>query len=450
MVPPTGLAANYDAESLAAWVTDARDWTFALVEDLGDDQILGDHLDIVNPLLWEIGHVAWFQERWVLRRGSGRKPINAEVDSLYDSMAIPHDTRWDLPVFSRPRVIEYLGEVRRQVLDVLAGGPLTDELAYFVLLSVFHEDMHTEAFVYTRQTHGYARPPHLPGRERTDGTTEAGPLAGDVDVPGGTVQLGASRDTRFFIFDNEKWAHDVEVAPFAIARAATTQAEFAAFVDDGGYERPDFWSDAGRGWLAETGARHPVHWRRSDDGEWQRRDFDLWVPLEPHRAVVHVCWYEADAYCRWAGRRLPREVEWDVAAACSANGGGLSAEKRRYPWGERPPAGGIGETMPASALASDGRVLGCSDVASHPEGESAFGCRQMLGNVWEWTADPFEPFPGFSVDAYADYSKPWFSDHNTLRGGSWITRARWVNNGTRNFYKPDRRDPWVGFRTCAI
>jgi iron(II)-dependent oxidoreductase len=258
-----------------------------------------------------------------------------------------------------------------------------------------------------------------------------------VEIPGGAFWLGAT-PAEPFVFDNEKWAHPVELRPFAIARAPVTQAEFAAFVDDGGYARRDVWSEAGWRWRVAAGARHPVYWEGTGGG-WLRRDFDRWVPLEPHRPVIHVNWYEADAYCRWAGRRLPTEAEWEAAAA--APGAGPPAPKRRFPWGDDPPD--------AARANLDGRAPGCCDVADHPAGDSAAGCRQMVGNVWEWTASAFGPYPGFVADPYKEYSRPWFGTHQVLRGGAWPTRARLLRNTWRNFYTPDRRDVWAGFRTCA-
>jgi iron(II)-dependent oxidoreductase len=411
-------------EELSRWVDEARSRTLALAEDLSDEQLMGPRLEVVNPLRWEIAHVAWFQEKWVLRHASGRAPIRADADALWDSGAIPHDTRWDLPLPSRADSLAYMEEVRRGVQDRLHGGPPTPELLYFTRYCVHHEDMHDEAFTYTRQTLGYPAPRLGAG----GGAGPPGPLPGDAHVPGGIVSIGADRAERF-VFDNEKWAHEVEVKPFAIARAATTQAEFAAFVDDGGYGRRELWSEDGWLWRSAAGAEHPVYWRRGASG-WQRRDFDRWVDLEPHRPVIHVCWHEAQAFCRWAGRRLPSEPEWEAAAG-----------PRRFPWGATPP------TPERANL--DWRAMGCVDVAALPAGDSAVGCRQMIGNVWEWTSSEFLPYPGFVADAYRDYSQPWFRTHHVLRGGAWTTRSRLIRNTWRNFYTPDRRDVLAGFRTCA-
>jgi len=430
----------HSLQTLAEWVRDTRARTLALVADLSDDQLLGPRLPIVNPLLWEIGHLAWFQERWVLRHRHDRPPIRSDGDALYDSAQVPHATRWDLPLPSRADSLAYMGEVQARVLDLLQGKPDAADL-YFIALSLFHEDMHGEAFLYTRQTHGYPAP-SFPGSTDAAHRNTAGPLAGDATIPGGTFELGAS-SSEPFVFDNEKWAHAVGVKPFAISRAAVSQGEFLQFVDRGGYHRPPLWSEEGWRWRQTVNATHPVYWKRASSSQWMRRDFDHWVALEPDRPVVHVNWFEAEAYCRWVGRRLPTELEWEVAAAGEPDrSGGLAPRKRRFPWGDTPPADGL--------AALDASSLGCQDVAAKPDGDSAFGCRQMIGNVWEWTASEFQPYPGFTVDPYREYSQPWFGSHKVLRGGCFATRSRLLRNTWRNFYTPDRRDVWAGFRTCAI
>lgn len=429
------------ATTLAEAVIDARRRSLELLGDLDEDQLLGPRLPIVNPLLWEMGHLAWFAEKWVLRQAGKRPPLRSDADALYDSSAVPHDTRWDLPLPTRAATMAYMKQVQERVLNVVQRGPNAEE-AYFILLSVFHEDMHGEAFLYTRQTLGYSPPRLSPPVGYVKGQTEmgsdsTGPLPGDVHIPGGTFHLGAGREEPF-VFDNEKWAHPVPLRPFAIARAPVTQAEFAAFLADDGYRRAELWGPAGWRWRQAGAILHPLHWRREGNG-WLRRDFDRWLPLEPHRPTVHVNWYEAEAYCRWAGRRLPTEAEWEAAAAASGND--LSAPKRRFPWGDEPP-----DSVRAQL---DGYSLGCCDVAARVAGDSHFGCRQMIGNVWEWTASDFLPYPGFVADPYREYSQPWFGTHKVLRGGAWMTRSRLLRNTWRNFYKPDRRDVWAGFRTCA-
>jgi len=420
-------------------VDDARRRTVGLVADLSRDQLFGPKLATVNPLLWEIGHVGWFQERWVLRHALGRKPLRENGDVLYDSSTVPHDTRWDLPLPSRAETIDYLGRVRELVLSVIANPEESRAADYFLRLSIAHEDMHDEAFVITRQTLGYPRPEPL---GTAGAPAKGGPLEGDASVPGGPFMLGAFAGAEQFIHDNEKWAHPIEVPSFEMARAAVTQSQFADFVSAGGYRRRDWWSDEGWRWRESTGAEHPVYWRRAERG-WQRREFDRWMALEPHRPVIHVNWYEAEAFCRFAGRRLPTEAEWEVAAAGTPGiRGALSRGKRRFPWGDEAPS--------AKRANLDGEWQGCADVGALPDGDSAFGHRQMIGNVWEWTATAFDPYPGFSADPYKDYSEPWFGTHKVLRGGCWVTRGRLIRNTWRNFYTPERRDILAGFRTCAL
>ena len=408
-----------------AELEDARRRTLELLVELDGGAWMGPRLDIVNPPGWEAGHVAWFQERWVLRHGREAGPLRPDADSLWDSARVPHETRWDLPLPDREATLVYLADVLGRVLSAKGG----DE--YFLWLALFHEDMHGEAFTYTRQTLAY-RAPRPAAADPAHAA--AGPWPGDVRVDGGDFLLGAIEGRERFVFDNEKWAHRVLLAPFQIARAPVTNADYAAFVEHGGYENRALWSEAGWRWRLAAGALCPVYWRRRGAAFEARRN-DRTEPLAPHQPVMHVCWYEAEAYCRFAGRRLPSEAEWELAAGGPA--------KRRYPWGDDAP----GEEH----ANLDGRLGGPAEVGAYPAGDSACGCRQMLGNTWEWTSSDFRPFPGFLVDPYKEYSEPWFSaPHKVLRGGAWATRARLLRATYRNFYPPHRRDVLAGFRTCAL
>lgn len=418
------------AEVLSAWVADARRRTLGLIEDLDDRQLLGPKLPTTNPMLWELAHATWFQERWVLQHAAGRKPLWPQIERMFDSISIEHETRWDLPMPAREQTLKYVHSVRDNVLELLDREELTDELTYFVKLSVFHEDMHSEAFIYTRQTNGYPPPKfEVDGKPPKD---FAAPSPADVEIAGGTYRLGATQDAPF-VFDNEKWVHEAPVEPFAISRTAVTQSQFAAFVDDGGYARREFWSDEGWKWRVEQGAEHPIFWKK-EGGSWLCRHFDRWLPLEPNLPLIHVNWHEANAFCQWAGRRLPSEAEWELAATGSE-------EKRHYPWGEEPPS--------ESTVNMDWRGVGTIDVAARAAGDSPFGCRQMLGNVWEWTSTTLHPFPGFVADPYKEYSTTSFGNCRVLRGGCWATRSRLIRNTWRNYYQPHRRDVFAGFRTCA-
>lgn len=430
----TGLEA--DAGALRQMLIAARERSLALVGDLTDKQLLGPRLSIVNPPLWEIGHLGWFQERWCLRgRGDGAlaPSMLAHADALYDSAAVPHETRWDLPLPALEATLAYLKAVLEAVSERLSRESDRNEIAYFAQLAALHEEMHSEAFTYTRHTLAYTAPPGTSSERHAD---VAGAWPGDSEIAGGQFILGA-RPGEGFVFDNEKWAHCVIVEPFRIARAAVTNRAFAAFVDDRGYESEKLWGIEGWRWRLSSGARHPVYWT-GNAGSWRERHFDEMIPLAPDLPVMHVNWYEADAYCRWANRRLPTEAEWEYAAATTPRDHGA---KRRYPWGDSAP-----DVRRANLFgAAGGRI----SVAALAEGDSAWGCRQMIGNVWEWTADAFQPYPGFIADPYKEYSEPWFRDHMVLRGGSHATRAFLIRNTWRNFYTPDRRDVFAGFRTCA-
>jgi len=416
---------------------DARARTLTLINGLDPAQLMGPKLPIVNPLRWEIGHTAYFYEYWILRQHLGLEPVLESVDSLYDSITIAHDDRWDLPLPSLDDTLAYMSEVHGRVRGHVEQDGPDPQRDYLLEYAIYHEDMHTEAFTYTRQTLAYPTPDI--GRA-APGELMQGRLAGDAQIPGGTFMLGATKHDGF-AFDNEKWTHAVEVQPFAIARAAVSNAEYAAFVDAGGYRDAHYWDEAGLTWLQQSGLDGPRYWRRAGDG-WEMRRFDRWQILPPDAAVIHVCWHEARAYCRWAGRRLPSELEWEVAAAGEMDAhGGLSDRKRRYPWGD---------AKPAPHLANlEGRALGTIAVGALPQGDSAFGCRQMIGNAWEWTEDTFGPYPGFTPDMYQDYSQPLFGNTKVLRGGAWTTRGRMIRNTWRTYYGPERNDVFAGFRTCA-
>lgn len=343
------------------------------------------YLKIINPPRWEIGHVAWFAERWCLRRlGSGftTSRFLHDPDRWYDSSRVAHEARWtlDLPGLATTRgYLEGVLDACHAALDKPEADP------YYFQLALYHEDMHCEALHYTLQTLGLAPP----AKVRTRRGPPALPPGEELSFAGGETEIGSRRDDAF-VFDNEKWAHTVALAPFAIDARPVSNEEFLAFVEDGGYERAEWWSEAGRQWLAETGRRAPRYWRRGPHG-WERRAFEAWQPLAPEEPVLHVSAFEAEAWCRRAGRRLPTEAEWECATR--------SADAAFLPW----------------------------------------------GHVWLWTASPFAPYAGFSPDAYADYSQPWFHTHRVVRGGSFATPARLLDPAFRNFYEPHRDDIFVGF-----
>src|SRR5207249_4001672 len=280
-------------------VQDARERTSVLVADLDEAQFEVPQLALVNPFRWELGHVTFFYEAFVLQMLGQTTPLLAGAEDLYDSFKIDHEDRWSLPLPSRQQTFAYMQRVLDAVVERLDGHTPSAPETYLYLLSVLHEDMHGEALTYMRQTLSYPVP-QLESMSTADLPVALGrgPLPGDVDVPGGTFTLGATPDQPF-VFDNEKWAHTVDVAPCRMARAPVTNAEFAAFVEDGGYQRRDWWSSQGWVWRTKARAQHPLYWQRDGQG-WLQRHFDTLVPLAPHAPVVHVTWYEAEAYCQWA------------------------------------------------------------------------------------------------------------------------------------------------------
>ena len=427
-------------EELLRWVRDARAMTRLLTGDLTDQELLGTRQETVNPILWAMGHISWFQEKWVLRHLSGRESVNPAVDRWFDSFEVAHETRWELDMPPKEEIFGYMATVLDHVEERIRECGPDQQSTYFNRLSVFHEDMHCEAIAIDRQTWQFNPPAPAIAKGDSGVITGGGPLPEDVEVPGDPAFLLGGTQDMPFVFDNEKWAHPVAVQPFRIGRGAVTNGQFAEFVEAGGYAQPGHWSIGGQHWLGKQQAQHPVYWRRGKGGGWEERRYTQWHPIAEHQPVVHVTWWEAEAYCAWAGRRLPTEAEWELAAT-TAPGVPASQAKRRYPWGD---------DLPSPERANmDFHYHGRLDVGALPQGDSAFGCRQMVGNVWEWTADKFFPFPGFVVDPYREYSAPWFGYRKVLRGGCWATRARLLRNTYRNFFTPDRRDVYGGLRTCA-
>lgn len=432
------------SEYISSQVQEAHERTLILIDELSIEQLKGPMLPTVNPLLWEIGHATYFYEYWILRQHLKQPPLIANADSLYNSMTIAHNDRWDLPLPTLEDTLTYMQAVHDRVQTCLAKGE--DSIRdYLIQYAVFHQDMHNEAYTYTRQTLNYPAPDV--GKPNTENTFHEDAFnkcrqSEDTIIPSGTFMLGATQQDGF-VFDNEKWAHPVEITTFNISKTAVSNADYLLFVEAKGYEKSEYWDNEGWEWRQKLQLNHPVYWRPVSNG-WQVKQFDCWKDMEMHSALIHVSWYEAQAYCRWGERRLPSEVEWEAAAAAepSINGQILSSVKRHYPWGD--------DTPQAKLANLDGYSLGTLDVAAYAAGDSAFGCRQMIGNVWEWTQDTFAPYPGFEPDMYKDYSQPLFGNTKVLRGGSWATRSRMIRNSWRTYYGPERNDVFAGFRTCAL
>lgn len=422
-------------QQLETWLIDATSTMLQHVSDFepDDERWLGPYLPIVNPPIWEIAHAAWFAEWFVLRQLHGHEPILEVSDALYDSAKVPHLTRWQLKFPSSQETKEYVQAVTDALVEVLRDNQGLDSTNYFVMYAITHFDAHNEALTYTRQTLNWGAPTW----EGSQSPQEGLEIAGDRKVDGGTLLLGASREQPFVI-DNERWAHNVDVDAFSMAAAPVTNTDFSAFVHDGGYTNRSVWSPDGWAWRESVHATQPVYWRGGPDG-WELRRLDQWHPLSEFQfhPVVHVSWYEAQAFATWAGRRLPTEAEWEMAATSGKD----QSRQPWFPWGDRHP------TAAEAALGS--ATIGTLPVGAKSDGDGPWGHRQLIGNVWEWTASTFEPYPHFEPDAYRDNSEPWFGTRKVLRGGSWATQDRYLRSTFRNYFTPDRRDVIAGFRTCA-
>ncbi len=426
------------AKELVDSLLDTRQREIEVLTNLTREQLFGTQDRTIEPPIWEMGHVGWFQDRWILQNIDGRSPVSQDADNLYDSFNIPNNERWDLAFPSYEETCDYITEVLNRIVQRLDNRDLTVEDEYFYRLVINHEDMHSETMVHIRQTLGYKRP-FIQNTRPQPPTIDTNFEPHDVAIPRGTYQLGATPDMGF-VLDNEKWAHPIEIKPFEIAATPVTIDQFRLFVEAGGYQDRSLWSDEGWDWREKAQADKPVYWQREADGSWRMRWFDQTIPLMPFYPMMHVNYYEANAYCAWAGRRLPTEAEWELAA--SGGGTGFTQSKRQYPWGD---------TLPTQEQVNlDSTALGPIDVRALPAGDSAFGLRQMIGNVWEWTADTFDGYPGFVIDPYDTYSEPSFGQQKVLRGGCWVTRSRVIRNTWRNFYTPDRNNIFAGFRTCAL
>lgn len=425
----------YSSEDLPEYTEDSVQRLLGLVEDLSPEQRMGPFSRTLNPPLWEMSHSLWFMEKASLRDILDYDPYFEDVDHIYNSIRIRLGKRWavDLTPFDQiQKFAEYLVDT---IQTELGNHPDHERFHYRVLYSIFHNDMHTEAITFQRQSRGLPAPSWVEIANTPAAIETPEILNEEVEIDGGTFLLGTQRDEGF-CFDNEKWAHSVTVEPFTMDRTPVTQGQFAEFVEHGGYQSPEYWEQNAWEWLLSSGQDKPLYWRRTENG-WEQRVFDHWIPLRKNKPMVHVSNYEAEAYCSWAGLRLPTEPEWLFAARTSP---GEPDSRRRYPWGEKSPTPQL-----ANLDWSPGER---SHASEHSTGDSGWGCRQMMGNVWEWTSTCFEPFDEFEADFYREYSQPWFGSRKVMRGGSWATRSRLIRNGFRNFYTPDRNDRFLGFRTC--
>ncbi|MDX1660594.1 MAG: ergothioneine biosynthesis protein EgtB [Gemmatimonadota bacterium] len=423
----------------AARLQAVRRRTHDLIDALEEDDLRRQVVSFLSPVMWDLGHVAEFEELWLVRALDAieqeREPVGT-LEEVYDATRVSREERAEIEY---PELDDLLHRLRRVRLEALArlrstpprGHPLLDD-GFVWRMVAQHEAQHQETVLQAVARMDEVR--YEPAYRETTPRPSLPPDTDEVLVPAGPYPLGAERNPA--AYDNERPAHWIELDAFWIDAAPVTNGDFLDFVEAGGYEREELWSEAGREWLADTAVGHPFGWRRTDEG-WIEESFGRVEPLVPARPVIHVSWFEADAYARWDGKRLPTEAEWEKAAAWDPE---LSVA-RPWPWGVDPPD-------PERANL-DARTFAPAPVGAYPEGRSFYGCHQMVGDVWEWTSSAFLPYPGFEAFPYPEYSEVHFGDdYRVLRGGSWATSALVARTTFRNWDWPKRRQIFAGFR-CA-
>ncbi|MFF8634201.1 ergothioneine biosynthesis protein EgtB [Streptomyces pilosus] len=427
-----------DAEALreraVASLITARDRTTLLTSCVEEADLTAQHSPLMSPLVWDLAHIGNQEEQWLLRAVAGHEAIRPEIDGLYDAFEHPRAERPSLPLLPPREARRYAADVRGRALDVLEGaafhGTRLTEAGFAFGMIAQHEQQHDETMLITHQLRRGPRALTAPDPDPVPLYT--GPA--EVLVPGGPFTMGTSDEP--WALDNERPAHRREVAPFHIDTTPVTNSAYQAFIEDGGYDEPRWWTAGGWAHIRRNSVTAPLFWRR-DGGQWLRRRFGVTEVVPPDEPVLHVCWYEADAYARWAGRRLPTEAEWEKAARHDPAGD----RSMRYPWGDADPEPGhanLGQ-----------RHLRPAPAGSYPAGESPLGVRQLIGDVWEWTASDFLPYPGFRAFPYKEYSEVFFgSEYKVLRGGSFAVDAVACRGTFRNWDLPVRRQIFSGFRTA--
>jgi iron(II)-dependent oxidoreductase len=422
-------------DRIAAELTASRRRTHALTVDVLDGvELTAQHSAIMSPLVWDFAHVGNQEELWLVRDVGGREPVRTDIDTLYDAFQHPRADRPALPLLSATEAEGYIGTVRDKVLDVLAGTRFADRRltrdGFVFGMVAQHEHQHCETMLATHQLRGGA--PVLSAEPLP--ATAAAVTAPEVYVPAGPFSMGTS--TEPWALDNERPAHRVELPAYWLDTVPVSNAGYQRFIAAGGYHEQRWWTADGWAHRQREGLTAPLFWQRDGDG-WLRRRFGRVEPVPPDEPVQHVCWYEADAYARWAGRRLPTEAEWEKAARHDP----ATGRSRRYPWGDADPD-------PARANLG-ARHLRPAPVGSYPAGESPYGARQLIGDVWEWTGTDFAGYPGFTPYPYREYSEVFFGTGlKVLRGGSWAADPVAVRGTFRNWDLPVRRQIFSGFR-CA-
>lgn len=444
-----------DKQSLIQTLKTTHQKILGLINTLSSDELSIAYHPGVNPPIWEIGHAAFFYEVFILKALDQAEFFDPSMDDIWDSFNIDHKDRWKPGMIpSRERTLSYVEETYNTILARIENKPLTQDELYLYKYAIFHQNMHVESLIWARQTLGYAKM-EFNGTNKQNAPLSSDTIAslGDADISAGRYLIGMPADSEHFAaqdfaFDNEKPGFEVALERFKISKTLVSNAAFQAFIEAGGYTNEAHWSWGGKNWLKKEQdfgvppvrdkrlPQHPVYWKR-ENGQWLERYFDQWLPLNPEFPVTHISYWEAEAFCHWAGRRLPTETEWEVAALNNQKG----EAHRQFPWGN---------TMDASKVDMDGAHLAHVPVTAYPEGDSVFGCRQMLGTVWEWTASQYLPYDGFTVDMYAFMSTLQFGYHKVSKGGGCATSSILIRGSYRQAYLPERTDVFIGFRTCAL
>lgn len=392
---------------------ETRARTLALVAPLEDDRLTRQHDPLMSPLVWDLAHIAAYADLWLSRVDGAPPPLRPEVFALYDAFEQPRAGRGDLPLLDPPQARAYLEATLERACELAAATdlgpaapPLTRSGFLFDLL-IEHEEQHRETMLQALALapQGWITPDRAPGPDR------AGAPEGMAEIPGGRCTIGL---TTGFGYDNERPAHEVELAPFRIDRGPVTVAAWRAFAADGGYARRSLWTEDGWAWRTEHGVTRPLYWVEA--GAAIRR-FDRVEELRDDEPVVGVSAHEADAFARWRGARLPTEAEWERAAAL-------------HP--------------------TEDPVLGGATFGPRPVGPGADGdVRGLTGDAWEWTSSAFTGYPGFAAFPYPEYSEVFFDrGYRVLRGGSWATAPCVARRTFRNWDRPERRQIFAGLR-CA-
>ena len=394
--------------------------TLDLFAPLPHQHLVEQPSPLLSPPLWDLGHIAAYEELWLARRLAGRPSLHPELEDVYDAFETPRGVRGDAPILDERAALAYLEAVRDCSLSVLEDcgldgeDPLTAGGFVFDMVAQ-HEAQHSETVLQAFQL----LPPgaYVPPTPRDMPTDVGGGGPDWIEIAGGAFEMGAGPEG--FAYDCERPRHRREVVAFLIGRDPVTADAHLAFMADGGYERPELWTDEGWRWRLAEGAESPLYWEPDGEGGWLVRSFERIRPVDPAQPLCHVSAHEADAHARWAGARLPTEPEWERAAAGA---------------GVEPGEANLGQT-----------AFGTSAVGTHRPAPS--GCRQMLGDVWEWTASTFEGYPGFRAFPYREYAEVFFGPRfRVLRGGSWATQPIVARASFRNWDLPERRQIFSGLR----